>query len=188
MRVLVKYWSTLLCLHVNLPCFRAVGPKFTMWASVPPGLVQRGHDPIFLLSHLTRLSGEFSELVNSLEAKDMTFLGIFPITLCQVTDSFSSIKRLANSPFIASGLPSENLLGAFSQRPRAAQGSKWGFVKKLPQDFPQANLPPIGLRFAFGKSFGSFLTWIPAWACVLPHIPSSCITVYTTCKERKLSK
>ena len=30
--------------------------------------------------------------------------------------------------------------------------------KKLTQDFPQANLPPIGLRFAFGKSFGSFLT------------------------------
>ena len=38
------------------------------------------------------------------------------------------------------------------------QGSMWGFVKKLPQDFPQANLRPISLRFAFGKSFGSFLT------------------------------
>ena len=57
-------------------------------------------------------------------------------------------------------------------------------MKKLPQDFPQANLRPIGLRFAFGKSFGafsqSFLTGIPAWACVLPHILSSCITVCTT--------
>ena len=31
-------------------------------------------------------------------------------------------------------------------------------MKKLPQDFPQANLQPIGLRFSIGKSFGSFLT------------------------------
>ena len=55
-------------------------------------------------------------------------------------------------------------LGEVKHMPR--QGSMWGFVKKLPQDFPQVNLRPIGLRFAFGQSFGSFLTWIPAWVCV----------------------
>ena len=54
----------------------------------------------------------------------------------------SSLKIFLRQTFglSASGLPLENLLGAFSQ---------------------------------------SFLTWIPAWACVLLHLPSSCITVYT---------
>ena len=90
-------WSKLSCLQVNRPFCNETGKILIIWDSVTLLLEHKGQEPIFLLPHLTRLDGVASELVLSLAAKYITFLGILRIMLCQVTELCSSIRSSVNS-------------------------------------------------------------------------------------------